>query len=128
MAYTLKTVLGNAIDGARTYTGEPAIGIIKKGSRLPPVLLAWNSGGGGRVAPDLCGLPFQAIPYRILGVGGNGDTFPDHSEQLWRCSVCDRAPFWCSCQRSERHACWPGDSHDGCSVLSDKLLVIPDVD
>src|SRR5258708_3473610 len=50
----------------------------QRGTRLPPVLLAWDS-GGWRVVSDLFGVQSQALPYLILGVVGNGGTFPDHS-------------------------------------------------
>src|SRR5437588_10344894 len=38
------------------------------GVRLPPVLLAWDLGGGGRVVFGLFGLQSQALSYLILSV------------------------------------------------------------
>ncbi len=38
------------------------------GARLPPVLLAWGLGRGGRVVSGLFGLQSQALPYVIPGV------------------------------------------------------------
>jgi hypothetical protein len=54
----------------RDHQGDP---------RLPPVLFAWDSGCGWRVVLGLFGFQSQALPYLILGVVGNGGTFPDHS-------------------------------------------------
>jgi len=41
--------------------------------------MPWDSGGGWRMVPGLLGFQSQALPYLILGVVVNGDTFPDHS-------------------------------------------------
>src|SRR5260370_17228866 len=40
----------------------------QRDTRLPPVLLAWDLGGGGRVVSGLFGIQSQALPYLILGV------------------------------------------------------------
>src|ERR1700680_700145 len=44
----------------------------QRGSRLPPVFLAGDSGGGWRMVPGLFGFQSQTLPYLILGVGGMG--------------------------------------------------------
>src|SRR5258707_13659018 len=49
------------------------------GAGLPPVLLAWDLGGGGRVVPGLFGVQSQALPYRLLGVAWGRGIFPGRS-------------------------------------------------
>jgi hypothetical protein len=54
----------------------------QRGSRLPPVLATWYTGGGGRVVSGLFGLQSQALPYLIRRVARDGGLFPVHSGSL----------------------------------------------
>src|SRR5260370_42302472 len=62
--------------GARTACRRTGDRHHQGGAGLPPVLLAGDIGGGGRVVSGLCGLQSQALPYLILsGAWGWGASF-----------------------------------------------------
>src|SRR6266852_2063072 len=51
----------------------------QRDTRLPPVLLAWDLGGGGRVGTGLIDVQSKALPYLILGVAWGWGIFPVRS-------------------------------------------------
>jgi hypothetical protein len=87
----------------------------QRGTRLPPVLLAWSTGGGWRVVSGLFGVQSQALPYLILGIA-RGERHPCGSfgHHSWSYLACCPAPFSgpCLCRdgRAQSHGDWPDRS------------------
>src|SRR5437588_6139589 len=80
------------------------------GAGLPPVLFAWDLGGGGRVVPGLFGVQSQALPYRILGVAWGWGIFPGRwvtiADPVLPATACRSG----ACARAVNNACADGAS------------------
>ena len=99
------------------------------GPWFPPVLLAWALGGGGGVVSGLFGVQSQALPYLILGVvQGRGHLFSSLRLPRRPSSACNCVLFWRSCRRCEGHAHRRSSRQDCSTVLSDRLLEVPEAE